>query len=86
MLAKLPPWLRAAVITSGQTLVASLCIVVLALLLDLQDWVSDPTNPVDLSGAATAAVVAIVTFASGVVTAVWRALNPPAVTYPDAEL
>lgn len=83
MLKALPTWLRAAVITAGQTAVAALLLVLLDVLFDVQDWVEDPTNPVDLSGAATAAGVVVITFLSGVVTAVVRAVKPPENTYPE---
>jgi hypothetical protein len=84
MLSRIPPWLRAAIITGLQTLVGSLLLIVLSLILDVNDWLSDPTNPVDLSGPAKLALAAVVTFVSFIVTAVYRAIRPPQNTYPEA--
>lgn len=81
---KLPTWLRAALITGGQTLAAAVLVVLLDLLFDVQDWVRDPTNPVDLSGAATAVLIALVTFLAGLVTAIYRYVRPVERSYPDA--
>jgi hypothetical protein len=83
VLAKLPPWLRAAVITAGQTAVGSLLLIGLSLLVDVNGWLADPTNPVDLSGPAKLALGVAVTFVSFVVTAAYRALRPPQNTYPE---
>lgn len=84
MLNRLPPWLRATVISALQALAAGLLMILLDLLADVQDWVRDPTNPVDLSGAGTAAVLALFSFCTAVVVAVHRGLlNPPQNAYPE---
>lgn len=83
MLARIPPWLRAALITSGQAAIGSLLLVLLSLVADVNDWLADPTNPVDLSGPAKLVMAAALTFVTGVVTAVYRYLRPPQNTYPE---
>lgn len=83
MLLRLPPWLRAAIITAGQTALAAIALWLLDLIMDIQDWVADPTNKVDLSGAGKAFLTIVLTFLAFVVTAAWRALKPPQNTYPE---
>lgn len=83
MLRRIPPWLRAAIITSAQVAAGYLLLIVLNLLFDISAWLSDPTNPVDLSTPAKLAVGVLITFITGVVTAVYRAIRPPQNTYPE---
>jgi hypothetical protein len=83
MLQRLPTWLRATVITSGQSLIGGVLAVVVSLLFDVQQWISDPTNRVDISGAGTAFVLLLFTFCTAVVTAIQRRLQPPENTYPE---
>lgn len=83
MLKRLPTWLRAAVISGVQALVAALAVIVLALLVDVQAWLSDPTDPVNFSGQAAAAGAALIAFVQGVVVAIHRAARPPENTYPE---
>lgn len=81
MLNTLPTWLRAAIITSGQAAAASILIALVDLLFDLQDWVSDPTNPVDVSGFGKLVIGAVITAATFIVTAVFRKIKPPDNSY-----
>lgn len=83
MLQSLPTWLRAAVISGAQALGASLLVIVLATLVDVQAWLSDPTDPIEFSGQAAAAGAAIVAFAQGITVAIHRALRPVENTYPE---
>lgn len=83
MLARIPPWLRAALITGGQALIGSLLLILVSLAADVNDWLSDPTNPVDISGPAKLAMAAAITFVTFLVTAVYRAIRPPQNTYPE---
>jgi uncharacterized membrane protein (DUF485 family) len=83
MLKNLPTWLRAAVITGAQAAAASLLLLVLDLILDVQDWLSDPTNPVDVSGAGKAALGVLFTLITFVVTAVYRSVRPVENAYPE---
>lgn len=83
MLKSLPTWLRATVITAGQSLLGGVLAVVLSLLLDVQQWVSDPTNPVDISGAGTAVILLLFTFCTAVVTAIMRKVKPVENSYPE---
>lgn len=83
MLSNIPPWLRAAIITSLQALVGSLLVIALSLVVDVNSWLSDPTNPVNLSGPAKLALAALMTAVTGVVTAIYRAWRPPQNTYPE---
>lgn len=78
-----PTWLRAAVTTGLQTLGGAVLAVVLGVLLDVQQWISDPTNPVDLSAAGAAIAGAFVAFCTALVTAVTRRINPPENSYPE---
>lgn len=80
---KLPTWLRAAVTTGLQTLAGLVLLGLLDLALDVQDWVADPTNPVDFSTFAKLVVAAVITFLSGLVTAVYRYLKPIETSYPE---
>lgn len=79
----LPTWLRAAVITGGQALVGSALLWLLDLVLDVQSWVADPTNPVDISGAGKALVSILFTFVTFVVTAIYRSVKPVENSYPE---
>lgn len=81
---RLPTWLRAAIITGLQALAGVVLLILADLLFDVQDWVADPTNPVDFSGPAKLVFAAVVSFLTGVVTAVYRYLHPVAKSYPDA--
>jgi hypothetical protein len=83
MLANLPTWLRAAVITSVQAFVGTFLVTLLGLLGDIQEWVEDSTNPVDLGVPAKAIGSAVVALAVGVVTAVFRAVKPVENSYPE---
>jgi hypothetical protein len=83
MLANLPTWLRAAVITGTQAAVASLTLWLLDVIADVQGWVSDPTNPVDISGAGKALVSILFTAVTFIVTAVYRAWKPVENSYPE---
>jgi hypothetical protein len=79
----LPTWLRAALITGAQALAASLLLILLNLVVDIQSWVSDRSNPVDLSGSAQAVAAAVMTFATFLVTAVYRSVKPVENSYPE---
>jgi hypothetical protein len=83
MLSRIPPWLRAAIITGGQALLASLGLILVSLIADVNGWLSDPTNPVDISGPAKLAIAALFTFTTFLLTAVFRAWRPPQNTYPE---
>lgn len=83
MLSKLPTWLRAAIITGLQTLAGAVLLIILNLLVDIQSWVSDRSNPVDFSTPAALAGAALLAFVVGVVTAVYRGLRPVENTYPE---
>lgn len=77
----LPTWLRAAIITAGQAAAAVILLAVIDLLFDVQDWVSDPTNPVDISGFGKVVIGALITAITFIVTAVIRKLKPPESSY-----
>lgn len=79
-MASLPSWLRAAVITSVQTFVGTFLVTLLGLLGQVQEWVGGGEPP-DLTAPAKALASAFVALAVGVVTAVYRKLNPPEDTY-----
>lgn len=82
MLSSLPTWLRAAVITSGQTFVGSFLVLLLGLLGDVQDWLDGGAAP-SLDVAAKALVSLLVAFGTGVITAGYRAVRPVQNTYPE---
>lgn len=84
MLKSLPTWLRAAVVTGAQAAAASLLLLFLDFLADVQGWIADPTNPVDLSGLGKAAIGVVFTLATFVVTAIVRVVRPAENTYPEA--
>lgn len=77
---RLPAWLRAALATSSQLLVASILLAVLGV---LADWQAD--EPISWTGFLGAAKTATIIAVTGVVTAVYRWVKPPAAAYPDAE-
>jgi ABC-type uncharacterized transport system permease subunit len=83
MLKNLPTWLRAAVITSGQAFVGTFLVTLLGLLGDVQDWVEDNSDPIDLSVPTKALASAVVALAVGIVTAIFRAVRPVENAYPE---
>jgi hypothetical protein len=83
MLQRLPTWLRAAIITSGQAVIGSIVVIFVGMLTDIQDWVGDPTNPVDFPAYGAALGGLLVSFVIGLVTAVHRYFAPAPNTYPE---
>jgi hypothetical protein len=83
MLKNLPTWLRAAVISAVQAAVAAVLVVVLSLIVDVQAWVEDPSDPVEFRNHATAVFAALMAAAQAIVVAVHRAIRPVEDTYPE---
>lgn len=83
MLLKLPTWLRAAIITAVQALAGAALLWLIDLAADVQDWISDPANPVDISGAGRALIGLLIGLCTGIVTGVYRALRPVQNDYPE---
>lgn len=81
-LRSLPTWLRAAVITAGQTFVGTFLVTLLGVLADVQEWLNDGPAP-SLDAPAKAVLSAVVALAVGIVTAAYRALRPVQNTYPE---
>lgn len=82
MLSKLPTWLRASIITSVQTFVATFTVTLVGVLNDTIEWVQGGSPP-ELDVPTKAVVAALIAAVSGVVTAVHRAWRPPEDTYPE---
>lgn len=76
----MPTWLKAALITSAQTFLASAFVTLTGLLAEIQDWINDGVEP-HWSNAAKLLGSAAAAAASGVITGIWRALKPPEETY-----
>lgn len=76
----MPSWLKAALITTAQTFLASAFITLTGLLGEIQDWINDGAEP-DWSSTAKLLGSAAIAAASGLVTAAWRALKPPEADY-----
>jgi hypothetical protein len=81
----LPPAIRSGVITALVTFAGALCVAVLGLLDAVRQWL-ETGDPIDYGVATKAAVSAVIALASGVVNAIYRAIRPPALSYPDSEL
>lgn len=83
MLLKLPTWLRAAIITAIQAALGAFLLWLIDLGADVQDWVSDSSNPVDISGSGRALLGLLIGLCTGVVTGVYRAIRPVENDYPE---
>lgn len=81
----MPSWLRAALITSVQTFLATALVTLLGLLGEIQEWINDSTDEPDWSNAAKLVGSAFVAAVSGLITAVWRYLRPPEEDYNGSE-
>ena len=81
----LPPAVRAGVTTAWQTFAGAALLLLLNLLDAVTSWV-EGGDPIDWSAQGRAVTSLVVALASGVVTAVYRSIRPPAASYPDAEL
>lgn len=79
----MPSWLKAALITSVQTFVASVLVTLLGLLAAVQEWIGGGDAP-DWSNAAKVVGSALVAAAAGVITAVQRYFKPPEETYNES--
>jgi uncharacterized membrane protein len=83
MLQKLPPWLRSAVVTGGQSFIAVFIVALVGLLNAVLGWLNDSGDPPDLGLFALTVLSAGIAFVIGVLTAIHRSVFPPQNTYPE---
>lgn len=80
---QLPPWARAALTTCWQAIVGALLVCFGAVVVELVDWLST-NDPVDVIPQLRLLGVGVLTALGALVTtAQYRAVRPPAESYPD---